>query len=80
MVIITVISCSFVLLQTTQKWLTEDKKLYKLTDEVDYDAEGMTIISIYFNGKQGNNSQDFQISCQNIKHYMRETIFLILQT
>jgi hypothetical protein len=29
-----------ILFQSTQKWMTEDKKLSKMTDEVDYDVEG----------------------------------------
>lgn len=30
--------------QNTQKWLTEQKKLFKQTDEVDYDVEGIVFI------------------------------------
>ena len=33
--------CDMVSLQNTQKWLTEQRKLAKHTDEVDYDVEGM---------------------------------------
>lgn len=31
-------------LQNTQKWLTEQRKLAKQTDEVDYDVEGKIIL------------------------------------
>lgn len=38
------ISGVFLVDQRSQKWLSEDRKLLKMTDEVDYDTEGMYVL------------------------------------